>query len=537
MNIPKFFYASLCVTVLVGNAIGTTAVAAAEAEAVPASPRFAIGRFDVEGNTLLKPAEIEAVVAGYVGREKDFSDIQRALEELEGVYRDRGYGVVQVLLPEQDITRGVVKFSVIEPRIGKILVEGNQFYDEANVRRSLPVVQAGVTPNAIKIAQNLQLLTENPSKQTTLLLKAGATDSEVDATIKVVDEKPYKFVFTADNSGSNDTGRFRTGVAVQHSNLFNLDHVGSFQYVTSPENPSKVAIYGAGYRIPLYAQNSSIDLFGGYSDVSSGTLQGLFNVSGSGTILGGRYNFHLPKVGEYEHRIAAGIDYRAFKNNVTLVGAGAGLVPDITVHPVSLAYSGTLRMPAAEIAFNLSYARNLLPGGNDGADSDFKASRAGAEADYRIWRATASYTNVFAQEWQFRAVVTGQYSDDALVSGEQYGFGGPDSVRGFSIREVANDKGYSGQLEVYTPDLGNQFDLGDVKLRLLGFYDVGSTGRNKLQPGDVSKGAGGASVGLGVRAGYGKRLSVRLDWANVIDSAGAQAKNDQMLNAAVVVQF
>ena len=178
-----------------------------------------------------------------------------------------------------------------------------------------------------------------------------------------------------------------------------------------------------------------------------------------------------------------------------------------------------------------------MPGGNDGADSDFKASRAGAEADYRIWRATASYTNVFAKEWQFRAVVTGQYSDDALVSGEQYGFGGPDSVRGFSIREVANDKGYSGQLEVYTPDLGNQFDLGDVKLRLLGFYDVGSTGRNKLQPGDVSKGAGGASVGLGVRAGYGKRFSVRLDWANVIDSAGAQAKNDQMLNAAVVVQF
>ena len=152
MNIPKFFHASLCVIVLVGNAIGTTAVAAAEAEAVPASPRFAIERFDVEGNTLLKPAEIEAVVAGYVGREKDFSDIQRALEELEGVYRDRGYGVVQVLLPEQDITRGVVKFSVIEPRIGKILVEGNQFYDKANVRRSLPVVQAGVTPNAIKIA-------------------------------------------------------------------------------------------------------------------------------------------------------------------------------------------------------------------------------------------------------------------------------------------------------------------------------------------------------------------------------------------------
>ena len=70
--------------------------------------RFETLRFDVDGNTLLKPADIDAAVAAYTGADKDFSDIQRALETLEGVYRDRGYGVVQVLLPEQDITRGVV---------------------------------------------------------------------------------------------------------------------------------------------------------------------------------------------------------------------------------------------------------------------------------------------------------------------------------------------------------------------------------------------------------------------------------------------
>jgi hemolysin activation/secretion protein len=505
--------------------------------AVPAAPRFPINRFEVEGNTLLKPAEIDTAVNPFTGTQKDFSDIQRALEVLEGVYRDRGYGVVQVLLPEQDITRGVVKLRVIEPRIGKIAVEGNKFYDEANIRRSLPVLKAGETPNSQTIAQNLQLLTENQSKQTTLLLKAGASDREVDATIKVADERPYKFVVTADNTGTNETGRFRTGFAVQHSNLFNLDHVASFQYVTSPENPNKVSIFGAGYRIPLYSLNSSIDVFGGYSDVSSGTLQGLFNVSGSGTILGARYNMHLPKIGEYEHRIAAGLDYRAFKNNVTLIGTGGGLVPDITIHPASLTYNGLWRMTNAEFGFNVSYSRNLFHGGNDGADSDFKASRADSTSDYRIWRLGANYTRVFAQDWQFRTVVTGQYSDDALVSGEQFGYGGPDSVRGFNIREVANDKGYSAQVEVYTPDIGPKLPLKDVKLRLLGFYDMGITGRNSLQPGDLSKGAGGASVGFGARFGYGKSLTLRFDWAQVIDAAGSQAKGDQMVNVTAAVQF
>ena len=51
------------------------------------------------------------------------------------------------------------------------------------------------------------------------------------------------------------------------------------------------------------------------------------------------------------------------------------------------------------------------------------------------------------------------------------------------------------------------------------------------------KGAGGASVGFGARMGYGKHLTMRLDWANVIDSAGNQAKNDQMVNVTVAVQF
>jgi hemolysin activation/secretion protein len=92
-------------------------------------------------------------------------------------------------------------------------------------------------------------------------------------------------------------------------------------------------------------------------------------------------------------------------------------------------------------------------------------------------------------------------------------------------------------VEVYTPDLGAKYNWPDVKMRLLGFYDVGMTGRNSLQPGDLSKGAGGASVGFGARMGYGKHLTMRLDWANVIDSAGNQAKNDQMVNVTVAVQF
>ncbi|MCE9639861.1 MAG: BamA/TamA family outer membrane protein, partial [Betaproteobacteria bacterium] len=421
-------------------------------------------------------------------------------------------------------------------------IEGNQYFGENNVRRSLPGIKPGATPNSQLLAQNLQLLAEHPAKQTTVLLKAGATESQVDATVKVVDEKPLKFVATFDNSGTVDTGRFRTGIAMQYSNVFDRDHVFNLQYVTSPENPNKVTIFGAGYRIPLYDYNSALEFFAGYSDVSSGTLQGLFNVSGSGTVMGARYNLYLPKIAEYEHKVAFGLDYRAFKTNVTTL-TGTPLVPDVTVLPWSVTYSGLWRMSTSEIGYYLGYSQNI-PGMNDGGDNDFKFPKAGiaapvrvdATANYRIWRWGANYSRALPGEWQLRAVINGQYTSDALIPGEQFGFGGPDSVRGFNNREVSNDKGYAASIEVYTPELGARFNWKNVKMRLLGFYDMGTTGRNSIQPGELS-GQSGGSVGFGMRMTYGKHLNVRLDFSQVVDPAGNQANGDQMVQGSIAIPF
>jgi hemolysin activation/secretion protein len=147
-----------------------------------------------------------------------------------------------------------------------------------------------------------------------------------------------------------------------------------------------------------------------------------------------------------------------------------------------------------------------------------------------------NFTHLFAKEWQVRAVATAQHTGDALVAGEQFGFGGPDSVRGFNIREVVNDKGYSASAEIYTPEVGAKLGWKGVQARLLAFYDLGNTSRNHVQPGE-SFGQSGGSVGLGARIAFGKRANLRIDFAHVIDAAGVQAKNDQMLNASLAIQF
>lgn len=501
---------------------------------MPGSPRFEIARFEVIGNTLLQASEIDAALVPYSGKQKDFSDIQRALEALEQVYRDRGYGVAQVLLPEQDITRGVVQFRVLQPRVGRVLIEGNTHFDAANVRRSLPTIKEGETPNSNDLARNLAVLSEHPAKQTTVTLRSGASAEHVDVAVKVVDDKPWRAFLTLDNTGSATTGQYRTGIGYQHSNLFDRDHTLTAQYVTSPTHATKVSIYGAGYRIPFYGLHSSLDLVAGYSDVNSGTVQGLFTVAGSGTIAGAHWNYYPAKWGDIEQKLSFGLDYRAFNNQVLF--EGQGIVPDITVRPASATWYGVVRGAESELSFNLGPAANI-PGGNDGTEEDFQRSRAAATSKYTILRYGFSYLRQLSGGWQARAVFNGQYTGNALVSGEQFGLGGADSVRGYGLREVANDRGYTGQLELYTPELAARLGLSDsYKARLLAFYDFGSVKRNHALPGEAL-GDSIDSVGFGARVGYGKSLSVRLDVARILEPTANREKGSLRVGAAAAFSF
>ncbi|MEX0744163.1 MAG: POTRA domain-containing protein, partial [Phycisphaeraceae bacterium] len=103
--------------------------------------RFDIDHFRIEGNTLLQPDEIEAVLKPYTGKQREYGDLQRAIEALRQRYRAAGFSVVWVVAPEQDLDRGVVTLRVVEARIGKVTIEGNRFFDDSNIRSSVPALR------------------------------------------------------------------------------------------------------------------------------------------------------------------------------------------------------------------------------------------------------------------------------------------------------------------------------------------------------------------------------------------------------------
>jgi hemolysin activation/secretion protein len=521
---------------LLAGSVLAAAVSAAWAGDTPQAGdvvRFEITRFEVSGNTLLPAADVERVVAPFAGRDRDFGDVERALEALEALYHARGYNVVTVQLPEQELNGGAVRLNVLQTRIGKVTVSGNKAFAQENIRRSLPALQPGQTPNLTRVSANLKLANENPARKIKLSLSGADADDEVDALVAVTDERPWKVMFNADNSGTDATGKTHAGVVLQHADLFGRDHVGSLQYTTTVEHPDQVAVWGAGYHIPLYALGDSVDLFASYSNVDSGIVSaGLFNlaVSGKGFVSGGRYNLVLPRRGEYESRLVFGADYKAFKNSVLLAGQDFG--NDVTVRPVSLAYTGTLLTPGAEANFSLSAVQNVA-GGPRGEAGDFNRARFGAKASFKALRLAGTYSTALAGDWQARMIANAQLTRDALVPGEQFGAGGSTTVRGFNERDLSTDSGVLLNYELYTPDLCQRVNW---QCRLLAFYDTAYGKRNHALAGELTS-TTISSAGLGLRFAVGSSASVQVDYGHVLQAGDLTVNSKNKLHFRVGLAY
>jgi hemolysin activation/secretion protein len=516
--------------------------------AVAQDAGFDINRFQVDGNTILPAETVQTLVAPFAGKGKVYGDVQKALEALENEYRRLGYGTVQVYVPEQELTGGVVRLVVSEGVIGKVTITGNKNFNEENVRAGLPDLKEGIAPNMRKLSENIQLSNENPAKQVEVTLAVSEDEGKVNARIDVKEEDPDRFYVTLDNTGTRGSGYARLGFSYQNSNMFNMDQVLTLAYTTAIDPPGRMKIFGnrvfpwddgdgvevdiysIGYRLPLYALGDSIDFI--YANSSTNTPAnvlvpgGGLGINGKGEIWGLRYNHIFPRAGEYSSRLVLAYDRKYLDNTCDLPGipskalyGTAGCTP-YTIQPLSVTYSGQWQKPGESIDFYLTAAQNVATG----ADYPFTAGLAppkddnySAASGYKVRddfsavRAGGSYFAAISGDWLFRFAANAQYSHSALPITERFGLAGWTTVRGFNERAVATDRGHVVNLEVYTPDMATSFGLPG-SLKWLAFVD--SAQGSNVGP---SLKVGIASVGVGLRYNLKKDISARFDVAQVLD--------------------
>ncbi len=508
-----------------------------QAQTQAQAPAFRLDRVQIEGGSALAEHSWQAQLAPFLGREASLADIQAVRATIEKTYRDKGWRLTTVQVPEQTLSDGVLRLRVNEPRVRSVRIVGNQTFSLANWTASLPSLRAGLPPDLNELDQALGVLNEHAAKRAKVVFVAvpGSTRNEIDAEIHVEESPATSWTAFADNSGNAATGPLRYGLAWRTSNLWDMDHQLSVQAVSAPHEatdpdrisilPSdRVKILGIGYRWPMYGIGAVAEATLGHSSVDSGTLGGLFDVKGQGNTASLKVSKLMNRRSGWEPRWFVSLERKHFDSQILF--GGANQATPISIHPVSIGLSATRRAtPEHPVGYSayLQTSGNLA-GGTHGDTAAFNAARAGANANFHVLRSGASIqTDLegWARGWGITALADAQFTDDLLVSGEQFSAGGASSVRGFSSRGISGDSGVRIQLEAIGPDWIGDAATG-TSLRPVLFLDAAQAWLNQptvLEVGRTSI----ASAGFGVRGAL-RNLVWRLDIARAFhQDTGAPA--------------
>lgn len=491
-----------------------------------AEPEFTIAGFSVEGESPLAESELRALLAPYTGAQRGVAGLQQAARQLEKSLRERGYGFYRVTLPPQEVG-DTVRLKLLAFRIGAVEIRGNEHYSAENIRAAFPSVEEGATPNLREVMRNLAHANEHPGRQATITYAESATRDAIDARLLVSDTAPRSFFSTLQNNGNQQTGQWRLSLGYQHANLGARDQQLTLSYTTSPDRHHKdIAQYGVNWVIPWYSLAGTLALYAVYSDVNSGRVGGFFDVSGKGTFVGGRWTAYLLPVGDVSQTLSLGLDFKHYDNTVLFNGANQG--SNVGMLPATAAYGGEWRQGWGKAAWSLDYSRNLSIG-SDNDDPHYAANRAGARRQWDAWRGAVSVVWQSEVGWAVNARWRGQYADQPLVSGEQFGLGGAQSVRGYSEREVAGDRGYSGSVELWSAPLIE-------RLRFLAFADGGRINGAGPQAGQQPR-HDLASVGLGARWQASGKVGVAVDVAQAQRQGTIHQVGDWRGHVAITARF
>ena len=144
------------------------------------------------------------------------------------------------------------------------------------MRRSVPALAEGETPDTGAIARNLAVANRQPWKTLTLTFRESETDAAaLDAVLEVEDRRPRTFWSGLDNTGSAATGPLRWSLGASLGNLFDRDHSMNASYTTSPGHAGQVRQWALGYSVPVYALGGALSGYYVRSDVDSGACSAL----------------------------------------------------------------------------------------------------------------------------------------------------------------------------------------------------------------------------------------------------------------------
>jgi hemolysin activation/secretion protein len=516
-------------------------------------PRLIVNRFKLQGAVDrpahgVKVTEVQAILDGarnaQVERVFSINQLQEAANKVAAYYREHGYILAQAFVPAQQVTNGEVTVQVLEGRLADVLVEGNKGYSAPTLMRPFRSL-VGEPLDKDSIESALLTLTNYPGITAFGVLGAGSDVGTTNLTLRVQSEDRFRAETVVDNYGTQFAGEYRGQVTFTFNDpLHRADRLkltGLYGASTS-QGSSHGAYGGLDYEIPLFSPNDSlrfVHLTNAYNVGAAAAAVSTADSEGKTRVdeLAYRHDFARTRLGSASIGLAFNVKSATFEAPPTVVYDDKLTTArlDAQWERIDTRFRGVNRA-----ALSFTHGFNDLLGSLAAYDPNAllagaTVSRLGASGEFnkvtlqlqRLQRIT-QYTSLVLR-------VDSQFSNDPLVSLEQFSMGGPDSVRAYPVAEALAEKGGVASLELIlgAPGFASRPAFGSntwgqvLQFSLFADYATGELNAPLLSAQDRNFSLAGA--GIAVQFSLPGRVFARLDAATPLTAAVPSNGRDPQL--------
>lgn len=480
-----------------------------ETEELESEVEFEVNEFQLEGNTVLEPAEVEAVFSKYRDRPLTFTDLLELETELTRLYTSNGYINSGVVIPAQNVSQGTVTLQAVEGRIEEIEVNVDGRLEESYIRSRL--ARGAKTPlNIEELQESLQLLQlDSLVESINAELSVGRSRDRWLLDVSVNQADAFNPVLFVNNSRTPSVGSFQRGIELNHDNV--LGYADRFSFVFRDTDGSDD--FDTSYTIPFNALDGTLGLR--YRYVDSNIIEGNFEqaeIESQTDEL--EFTIRQPILLQYDsestQEFALGLEFSRQTNEVTALGEpfpdlspGANADGETRISALRFFQDWTRRTRRDVIS-----ARSQLSAGLDIFDAT--VNEGAPDSKFVSWRGQVQWLRQLNADSDVNLLLRSdiQLSSDDLVPLERFSLGGFQSVRGYRQDALLGDNGVFASAEVRVPVYrwGNNRN----SLAAVPFVDFGTTwsnSDNRFQEEDTV-----VSLGVGVKLDLIDTLSARIDY-------------------------
>lgn len=438
--------------------------AAAPEGLLDGSKSFVLAAVSVRGASVFGPDRIAPLYKDYLARRVTLAELAGIAQAITDLYRDKGYFLSRAIVPPQDIEGGYAIIEVIEGYVEDVALSGDPSPAAAAIAaklsRKAPTKLADLERvllqisdlRGVRIVRSAMLPDPVDLRRHTLAL-----DLKVDALAGSLQ---------ADNRGTREVGpvqAFLQGAA--NSAVLSGDQLGAGLFFT-PLDPKELLFGQAYYTAPIGTSGLYATAYGSASRIRSGGALAMFDVEGSSRQTMARLSYPMIRTRAFSLWGNLSFSMRRLEEQRMDL-----LAYEDKTRTLAVSVNAAWRKWSGVTTLHVEVVRGLgVLGASDGASGP--VSRPNADGAFTRGRFDASRTQNIGRRLQVHFAATGQTSDRALLSSEEFAFGGARYGRAFDYGAITGDSGVAGAIEARLVDMVKLPHI--VGHHVFAFYDVGA---------------------------------------------------------------